>query len=686
MLKPAATLEEGGHQATRQPASYQNAKPEGAVMRFAYATGSQPLDGYTIKRGIGVGGFGEVYFAVTDAGKEVALKRIQRNLDVELRGVRQCLNLKHAHLIALYDIKYDAEGQAWVIMEYVSGESLKDVLDRNPHGLPPQEVRQWFDGLAAGVACLHDHGIVHRDLKPGNIFIDGDTVKIGDYGLSKYISCSRRSGQTESVGTFHYMAPEIGRGVYGKEIDVYALGIILFEMLTGRVPFEGESSQEIIMKHLTAEPDLACVPEPYRQVIRRALFKDPAKRYANVAEMLAGLNSAGRVADDKSPQAKPPVRGAATTASPYYIGEPLDTDGMYFGPVKDVIPAEIVSPHEFRPASASQPEPIATAVGDAWRQGRGWWRTTKLNPTAKLAVLLVSIFVLIANSHWLIPAVTAIGCVYLIYFGIRAIVLATQPTPAPVAVAVATASAATPTRANGPRYPDRRRRWQDAARQILWTKSYGDRMGELIGAMLMSAGINAVLCLLMLIAAGKPLDRSIETWTFYAWFTLSSIAGSWLVLTVCKFWEGRDGEAFRRRFVLLIAGLALGLFAFSLTGFLDIRLTHDLVVRSPLKSIAPMSFYAPDGSLKLPAFLVYFAAVMALPRWWRQVDPLRNNRLSLWAVAMCALCAWICHMFWPFPQPWGFLLAAAISVAVQLSSPWITTAERSTLREQLHHA
>ena len=111
-------------------------------------------------------------------------------------------------------------------------------------------------GICGGVAYLHDHGIVHRDLKPGNIFSDEGTVKIGDYGLAKFISCSRRSGQTESVGTVHYMAPEIANGRYGREIDTYALGIILFEMLTGRVPFEGESVGEVLMKHLTAEPDL----------------------------------------------------------------------------------------------------------------------------------------------------------------------------------------------------------------------------------------------------------------------------------------------------------------------------------------------------------------------------------------------------------------------------------------------
>ena len=85
--------------------------------RFTYASGSRPLQGYTIKRGIGHGGFGEVYFATSDAGKEVALKLIRRNLDVELRGVTQCLNLKHPNLLSLYDIKQDDQGDTWVVME-----------------------------------------------------------------------------------------------------------------------------------------------------------------------------------------------------------------------------------------------------------------------------------------------------------------------------------------------------------------------------------------------------------------------------------------------------------------------------------------------------------------------------------------------------------------------------------------
>ena len=95
------------------------AGPKCEAMKFTYATSARPLEGFTIKRGIGVGGFGEVYYAVSDAGKEVALKRIQRHLDIELRGVGQCLNLKHPNLVSLFDIKYDDQGEAWVVMEYV---------------------------------------------------------------------------------------------------------------------------------------------------------------------------------------------------------------------------------------------------------------------------------------------------------------------------------------------------------------------------------------------------------------------------------------------------------------------------------------------------------------------------------------------------------------------------------------
>jgi hypothetical protein len=136
---------------------------------------------------------------------------------------------------------------------------------------------------------LHEHGIVHRDLKPGNLFIENGVVKVGDCGLSKFISASRRSGQTVSIGSVHYVAPEMSHGRYGKEVDQYALGVILCELLTGRVPFDGESQGEILMKHLTADPDLGRLTEPYRSVVARLLDKDPRNRYPAVQDLLAEL-------------------------------------------------------------------------------------------------------------------------------------------------------------------------------------------------------------------------------------------------------------------------------------------------------------------------------------------------------------------------------------------------------------
>jgi hypothetical protein len=286
-------------------------------MKFTHETGTRPLDGYTIKHGIGRGGFGEVYHAVSDGGKEVALKLVQRHLDVELRGVGHCLNLKHANLVGLYDVKKTEAGDSWVVMEYINGEGLDKVIARHQQGLPVEQALAWFRAACEGVRYLHGQGIVHRDLKPGNIFLENGAVKIGDYGLAKFISASRRSGQTESIGTVQYMAPEVSRGRYGKAIDLYALGVVFFEMLSGRLPFDGETAGEILMKHLTAAPELYLLPAAFRPVVGRLLEKDPDQRYSSVESLLAHLESlfptgsavpSGRVVEVAYPA--PPLGGS----------------------------------------------------------------------------------------------------------------------------------------------------------------------------------------------------------------------------------------------------------------------------------------------------------------------------------------------------------------------------------------
>lgn len=260
-------------------------------MGFRFNQGDRPIPGYTIQRGVGRGGFGEVYYATSDGGKEVAVKYLRENPQVELRGVSHCLNLKSPYLVSLHDIKQNQDGEFFVIMEYVNGPSLRDLLNAETNGLGVQKAAYLIREIGKGLAYLHDCGIVHRDLKPGNIFYEDGYVKIGDYGLAKIMTASQHSGQTVSVGTVHYMAPEVGSGNYDRTIDIYALGVILYEMLLGRVPFTGQTMGEVLMKHLTAQPEVDELPDPFPKVIRKALAKDPADRYQTVAEMMAELFS-----------------------------------------------------------------------------------------------------------------------------------------------------------------------------------------------------------------------------------------------------------------------------------------------------------------------------------------------------------------------------------------------------------
>jgi len=262
---------------------------------YTYKYGDRPLDGITIQRAVGRGGFGEVYYAVADSGKQIAVKYLRENPEVELRGIAQVMNLKSPNLITIYDVRNGPEGEPFVIMEYVGGPSLRELMLAEPNGLGSQKAAFFLKGMADGLGYLHERGIVHRDLKPANIFYDDGYVKIGDYGLSKHISMSAHSGNTVSVGTVHYMAPEIGSGSYSKAIDIYALGVMLYEMLTGRLPFTGSSMGEILMRHLKDNPDVSGVPEPYRSVILKALAKDPNDRYQDVNEMVDVITSSADV-------------------------------------------------------------------------------------------------------------------------------------------------------------------------------------------------------------------------------------------------------------------------------------------------------------------------------------------------------------------------------------------------------
>ncbi len=646
------------------------AKPKESPMRFTYKSGSSPLDGYTIKRGVGAGGFGEVYYATTESGKEVALKHIQRNLEIEMRGAKHCLNLKHPHLVSLYDIRYDNEGEGWIVMEFVHGDSLQDVIERHPQGMPREEALSWFKAIASAVNYLHDHGIVHRDLKPGNIFNDQGTVKIGDYGLSKFISVSRRSGQTESVGTFHYMAPEIGKGRYGREIDVYALGILLFEMLTGRVPFEGESSQEIIMKHLTASPDLGDLGEPFRSVVTAALEKDPDKRTSSAEEMLQQLGLKENVGYVSTIDSVRPA--AAPSAIPP-------------SPPASEVKAKIGYVEQPAAKGTLEDEPIAQAVTGIAQKVRGWWNHNNTSLPVKVVVLTAIAFGVVTNLHFLVPLAFVGGAVYMAYLLIRLLVNTVQDeTPGG-------SGAPNKKDSSGRYHPEAMRRKHRVSEDAVWHPKRKDReraaialrpthekIRELLGS-LIASGVSSILVsfVLLVISVGEQAFTKSAILTIgpaYVFFTGLTILASWAVLITSKLWEEQGGDQARRRIVMAMVGVALGVAAWFGSMLVFTGSPGEMDLTTP--------WFAMGEQSSVGALMLFFGLAFLVPRWWKLADPLRGTWLSIFNTGMYVVWAGILTTFWPFLQPWAIMLIGAVAATVQLSAPWLSQERRDVERRK----
>ncbi len=596
-------------------------------------------------------------------------------------------------MLALFDIKVDQHGDNWVVMEYVPGESLEDVLARYPEGLPIPEALAWFRGIAAGVGYLHDRGIVHRDLKPGNIFNDDGQLKIGDYGLSKFISASRRSGQTESVGTVHYMAPEIANGRYGKEIDIYALGVILYELLTGRVPFEGESVGEVLMKHLTAQPDVGLVPAPYRAVVAHLLEKDPQKRIHSVAELLAALPASSAA----------PATASSTALPPRPRVEPLlaETTLLVEGPVPPVPPPPR-PPHAPRglPPLPRSRQSVARQAGRAMGKVEAWWSPL---PTVTKILVIFGGACLVGLWNYRVPHILGAGTggdahwvtiVFWVVIGTAIVSVVRQNkarkawrsgllsnsaladpssagAPPPFSTPQSSAPIAQPLRAAAHYHrASRRSRRKSASRRVLAIKSPRERVTELVSSLLLAATVAAASALLILIVQRQAMPSQV-----YVWLALTSTLGAWGILLPAKLWEGRHGDHVLRRFVGLGVGLTCGLGAWALGQWLLIDLTNN--VNLPHLPITTQGTHNVEGQPELLGYLAYFGFLFLLIRWWHQTDPLRKGRLSVWTAAGAVFWAYVLNLLWAFPQPWGMMTAATISVAVQLASPWVDPEQRT---------
>jgi len=316
-------------------------------------------------------------------------------------------------------------------------------------------------------------------------------------------------------------------------------------------------------------------------------------------------------------------------------------------------------------------------VREHWRKFRDAWNSGRITTPGRVAILGVTIYSAIMLNVMLVPI--ALWCLfaYGAYYAVRSIVLAIRH---PVAlhqrpVATRPAVSAPPIRPAAapppPMPPPPSPRAPVAAAVIeLPPKSLREKLQELTGSMLVSAVVAAAMGVLLGVLRGASASPE-----QFAWLVLVGTVGAWAVMLPAKFWKGGDGEAMLRRCLLLALGLGLGAFAYAGKSWLLVDLPYDwngpqMDARLYPASIRQFEFTDADGAPTLMAHMAFFAFLLAALRWWRQADPSRPHRLSLWSTAVSVFAAWLLCYFWPFPQPWSLMAAATISVAVQLASPW----------------
>ena len=263
-----------------------------------YANYRKPgyVAGYEIINKLGGGVFGMVFKARKESiGKDYAIKFLKvddegvRDAVVrELSTVRFFAQIDHPNLVSIED-KGEVDGIPFIIMSYAGEETLRQRLE--PGAMEREDALRVFIQAARGVQALHERSLVHFDLKPANIFLKGDIARVGDYGLSKLITESRNS-LSFGRGTPYYMAPEMLQRKGDARSDIYSLGILLYECLTGDVPFKGDSEWEVLRKHEVEAPAYpAHVQMSEREVIDRCLAKDPDDRFQRTSDLLRALQA-----------------------------------------------------------------------------------------------------------------------------------------------------------------------------------------------------------------------------------------------------------------------------------------------------------------------------------------------------------------------------------------------------------
>ena len=256
---------------------------------------------YAVERELGRGGMGVVYEALDlSLRRKVAVKKLREDLHervAELESLlaeaRMVASLKHANIVEIHSI-FKENGRIFLVFEYVSGRSLAEVLDQ--HGLLSlKQAKSVLRQIGSALDYAHGNRVIHRDLKPANIMVTGEgVVKVMDFGIAHKSKVTvAKLTQQEAWGTPPYMAPEQEMGHVSKESDIFALGAVLYEMLTGKMPFEGPNflAQKQAMDYVKPKAARGDLPAAIDEVLGKALVPDPAVRYHSAAELIAALDT-----------------------------------------------------------------------------------------------------------------------------------------------------------------------------------------------------------------------------------------------------------------------------------------------------------------------------------------------------------------------------------------------------------
>jgi beta-lactam-binding protein with PASTA domain/tRNA A-37 threonylcarbamoyl transferase component Bud32 len=261
---------------------------------------------YRIVRKLGTGGMANVYLAEDqELGRRVAIKILddrhasdEQFVERFRREAKNAAGLSHPNIVSIYD-RGEAEGTYYIAMEYLDGRSLKElIVSRGP--APVNVTIEYARQILQALRFAHRNAIVHRDIKPHNVLVDADgRLKVTDFGIAR-AGASEMTEAGSIIGTAQYLSPEQAKGTtVDHRSDIYSIGVVLYELLTGRVPFTGDTAVEIAMRHLSAVPEAPSalrpdVPHELDMVVLRALAKDPDDRYQSAEEMDAELERVSR--------------------------------------------------------------------------------------------------------------------------------------------------------------------------------------------------------------------------------------------------------------------------------------------------------------------------------------------------------------------------------------------------------